>query len=131
MTPSLFWFKTKLAKAITNSFWDPWKRKIDDYYSRVNSHNKAMGLWALNYVRTEKMMKKETESDEEKQDSNSCNTNGKKKTLISVLRAITSATCYTATSKTHTLRMERNAGKKKIYLELESIQLPLQYFLVI
>ena len=78
MTPSLFWFKTKLAKAITNSFWDLWKRKVNDYYSRVNSHNEAMGLWALNYVRTEKMMKKETESDEEKQDGNSSNTNEKK-----------------------------------------------------
>jgi len=58
MTPSLLWFKTKLAKAITNSFWDPWKRKVDDYYSRVNSHDEAMGLWALNFVRTEKMMKR-------------------------------------------------------------------------
>ena len=77
MTPSLFWFKTKLAKAITNSFWDPCKRKVDDYYSRVNSHDKAMGLWALNYVRTEKMVKKE--NDEQEQDGNSCNTNEKKR----------------------------------------------------
>jgi len=79
MTPSLFWFKTKLAKAITNSFWDPCKRKVDDYYSRVNSHDEAMGLWALNYVRTEKMVKKETENDEQEQDGNSSNTNEKKR----------------------------------------------------
>jgi len=78
MSQSFFWFKTKLAKAITNSFWDPWKRKVNDYYSRVNSHNKAMGLWALNYVRTEKMIKKETQSDEQEQDGNSSNTNDKK-----------------------------------------------------
>jgi len=79
MSPSLFWFKTKLAKAITNSFWDPCKRKVDDYYSRVNSHDEAMGLWALNYVRTEKMVKKETENDEQEQDGNSSNTNEKKR----------------------------------------------------
>jgi len=78
MSPSLFWFKTKLAKAITNSFWDLCKRKVDDYYSRVNSHNEAMGLWALNYVRTEKIMKKETESYEQEQDGNSSNMNKKK-----------------------------------------------------
>ncbi len=36
-----------------------------------------MGLWALNYVRTEKMVKKE--SDEQEQDGNSSNTNEKKR----------------------------------------------------
>ena len=57
MTPRLFWFKTKVMKAITNSSWEPWKKKIDDYYTKVNANDKAMGLWALHYVRSEKMIK--------------------------------------------------------------------------
>ncbi len=35
---------TKSIKAITNSLWDSWKKEIDDYYARVNCHDKAMGL---------------------------------------------------------------------------------------
>jgi len=64
MTPRLFWFKTKVMKAITNSSWEPWKKKIDDYYTKVNAHDEAMGLWALHYVRSEKMIKMETTKQE-------------------------------------------------------------------
>ena len=51
-------------KAITNSSWDPWKKQIDDYYSKVNTHDEAMGLWALHYVRSEKMIKMEVSKEE-------------------------------------------------------------------
>jgi len=59
ITPRLFWFTTKVMKAITNSLWEPWKKKIDDYYTKVNAHDEAMGLWALHYIRSEKMIKME------------------------------------------------------------------------
>jgi len=70
ITPRLLWFMTKLMKTITNSLWDLVEEKIDDYYTKVNCHNKAMGLWALFYVRSEKMIKKEKECNEEN-DNNS------------------------------------------------------------
>jgi len=64
MTPRLFWFTMKVMKAITNSLWEPWKKKIDDYYTKVNAHDEAMGLWALHYVRSEKMIKMEVSKEE-------------------------------------------------------------------
>ena len=51
-------------KAITNSLWEPWKKKIDDYYTKVNAHDEAMGLWALHYIRSEKMIKMEVSKEE-------------------------------------------------------------------
>jgi len=29
---------------------EPLEEKIDDYYSKVNAHDEAMGLWALHYI---------------------------------------------------------------------------------
>jgi len=46
------------------------EEKIDDYYTKVNCYDKAMGLWALYYVKRKKMIKKEKESNKE-EDNNS------------------------------------------------------------
>ena len=80
ITPRLFWFTTKVMKAITNSLWEPWKKKIDDYYTKLNAHDEAMGLWALHYVRSKKMIKMEV-SKQEMDDNidNSSSTNNKRK----------------------------------------------------
>jgi len=42
ITPRLLWFMTKLMKTITNSLWDPWRKTIDDYYTKVNCHDEAI-----------------------------------------------------------------------------------------
>ena len=70
ITARLLWFMMKLMKTITNSLWDPWRKKFDDYYTKVNCHDEAMGLWALYYVQSEKMIKKEKECNKE-EDNNS------------------------------------------------------------
>ena len=56
------------------------EEKIDDYYTKVNCHNKAMGLWALYYAQSEKMIKKEKECNEE-EDNNSTISNWKRKDM--------------------------------------------------
>jgi len=82
MTPKLFWFKMKVMKAITNSLWEPWKKQIDEYYTKVNAHDEAMGLWALHYIRSEKMIKMEMskqEMDDNNNVDNSSATDNKRK----------------------------------------------------
>jgi len=54
-----FTYSKNDAKAMMNSLWDPWKKKINNYYRKVNAHDEGMGLRALHYVTSEKMIKME------------------------------------------------------------------------
>ena len=37
--PKLFFFQTKLMKAITKTSWDPFKKKINKYYTKINAQD--------------------------------------------------------------------------------------------
>jgi len=54
------------------------EEKIDDYFTKVNCHDKAMGLWEFYYIQSEKMIKKEKECNKE-EDNNSTISNKQKR----------------------------------------------------
>jgi len=47
LTPSLYWFKTKMMHAINNNSWDPFHKSPSGYYVKCVIVDKAMGLWIL------------------------------------------------------------------------------------
>jgi len=124
MTPRLFWFKTKVMKAITNSSWEPWKKKIDDYYTKVNAHDKAMGLWALHYVRSEKMIKMETSKQEtdDNVDNSSATDNKRKRKDIGPRIRITAAAISIFSTYLQKIHMLRTKHTNILNLHSENIK---------
>jgi len=49
LTPQLYWFKTKMMRAINNNLWDPFRKSPTGYYVKCGIADKAMGLWILHF----------------------------------------------------------------------------------
>ena len=49
LTPSLYWFKTKMMHAINNNSWDPFCKSPSGYYVKCVIVDEAMGLWILHF----------------------------------------------------------------------------------
>jgi len=49
LTSKLYWFKTKMMRAINNNSWDPFRHSPKDYYIKCGIVDEAMGLWILHF----------------------------------------------------------------------------------
>jgi len=49
LTPQLYWFKTKMMRAINNNLWDPFRKSPTGYYVKCGIADEAMGLWILHF----------------------------------------------------------------------------------
>jgi len=49
LTSQLYWFKTKMMRAINNNSWDPFHHSPKDYYIKCGIVDEAMGLWILHF----------------------------------------------------------------------------------